>query len=124
MNSNQCSKNGPFKRKYLALSVVAALGTTLAIPAFAADDELEEITVTGSRIRQTSGMVTPVPVTAITIGELQDFRPDSTLAEQLDQLPQFFSTQSAQRGGVISGTGGGSNLNMRGIGGNRTLVLL
>lgn len=124
-NSNKSNKSGQFRHKHLALSVVAALGTMLtAVPAFAADDDLEEITVTGSRIRQTSGMVTPVPVTAITIGELQDFRPDSTLAEQLDQLPQFFSTQSAQRGGVISGTGGGSNLNMRGIGGNRTLVLL
>jgi iron complex outermembrane receptor protein len=125
--SKQSNKNGTFKHKHLALSVsaIAALGTILtATPAYSADAQVEEISVTGSRIRQTSGMVTPVPVTAITIGELQDFRPDSTLAEQLDQLPQFFSTQSAQRGGVISGTGGGSNLNMRGIGGNRTLVLL
>src|SRR5688572_12956864 len=107
-----------FRHKHLALSVVAAIGSLLtAAPGYAAEDDLEEITVTGSRIRQTSGMVTPVPVTAITIGELQDFRPDSTLAEQLDQLPQFFQTQSAQRGGVISGSGGGSNVNMRGIGG-------
>ena len=114
-----------FTRKHLALSILAALGATLtAAPGYAAEEDLEEITVTGSRIRQTSGMTTPVPVTAITIGELQDFRPDSTLAEQLDQLPQFFQTQSAQRGGVISGNAGGSNINMRGIGGNRTLVLL
>lgn len=113
-----------FRHKRLALSVVAALGAFTSIPSFAQDAELEEIQVTGSRIRQTSGMITPVPVTAITIGELQDFRPDSTLAEQLDQLPQFFQTQSAQRGGVISGQAGGSNINMRGIGGNRTLVLL
>jgi iron complex outermembrane receptor protein len=115
-----------FRHKHLALSVVAALGAFTSIPGFAQEPaaELEEIQVTGSRIRQTSGMITPVPVTAITIGELADFRPDSTLAEQLDQLPQFFQTQSAQRGGVISGQAGGSNINMRGIGGNRTLVLL
>ncbi len=120
------NSSSQFKHKRLALSVVAALGTILTTsPASAQDDAvLEEITVTGSRISRTSGMAAPVPVTAITIGELQDFRPDSTLAEQLDQLPQFFQTQSAQRGGVISGSGGGSNINMRGIGGNRTLVLL
>jgi iron complex outermembrane receptor protein len=113
-----------FRHKHLALSVVAALGAFTSIQGFAQDAALEEVRVTGTRIRQTSGMITPTPVTAITIGELADFRPDSTLAEQLDQLPQFFQTQSAQRGGVISGTGGGSNVNMRGIGGNRTLVLL
>src|SRR5690606_4854328 len=47
-----------------------------------------------------------------------------TISEQLDQLPQFMMTTSAQRGGVISGSSGASSLNMRGVGGNRTLVLL
>jgi outer membrane receptor protein involved in Fe transport len=113
-----------FRHKSLALSIVAAI--TAAPQAFAQQDEadLEEITVTGSRIRQTSGMQTPVPVTAVTISELQTYVPEATISEQLDELPQFFQTQSAQRGGVISGSSGGSFVNMRGIGGNRTLILL
>ncbi|MDR0780252.1 MAG: TonB-dependent receptor [Pseudomonadales bacterium] len=86
--------------------------------------DIDEVMITGSRIRQTSGMLTPVPVTAITTAELQEYRPDATIADQLDQLPQFFQTQSAQRGGVISGSSGASAVNMRGLGGNRTLVLL
>ena len=64
--------------------------------------EVEEIEVTGSRIRATDGMATPTPVTAITTNELQNFEPGATVAEQLDALPQFFGTQSAQRGGGAS----------------------
>jgi iron complex outermembrane receptor protein len=114
-----------FPAKALALSV-SAISASLLMPDLAfAQDEVEEITVTGSRIRQTDGMAEPVPVTVITPTELQDFEPVATVAEQLDALPQFFGTQSAQRGGgALFGTAGGSYLNMRSLGQQRTLVLL
>ena len=84
----------------------------------------EEITVTGTRLRRTDGMAEPVPVTTLTPEELQLFEPGSTVAEQLDALPQFFLTSTAQRGGpALFGNGGGSYLNMRGLGPERTLVL-
>ena len=84
----------------------------------------EEITVTGTRIRRTDGMAEPVPVTTLSPAELQLFEPGSTVAEQLDALPQFFATSTAQRGGpALFGNGGGSYLNMRGLGPERTLVL-
>ncbi len=57
------------------------------------------IVVTGSRIQRTSGFATAVPVTAVTRDDLTNFQPGRTMAYQLDQLPQFFATQSAQRGG-------------------------
>jgi outer membrane receptor protein involved in Fe transport len=84
----------------------------------------EEITITGSRIRQLTGMTTPTPVTTVSSIELASFDPGSTVAEQLDSLPQFFSTQTAQRGGTTFIGAGGSYLNLRGMGTNRTLVLL
>jgi iron complex outermembrane recepter protein len=88
-----------------------------------AQDEpnLEEITVTGTRIVR-SGMVTPVPVTAVTASELQNMSA-GTLLDALAQLPPFFANQSPEQvnGGQNSG---GSNLNLRGAGLNRTLVLL
>jgi iron complex outermembrane recepter protein len=85
---------------------------------------VEEITVTGTRIRATDGMAEPVPVTTLTTEELALFEPGSTVAEQLDALPQFFLTSTAQRGGpALFGNGGGSYLNMRGLGPERTLVL-
>jgi outer membrane receptor protein involved in Fe transport len=89
-----------------------------------AESATEEITVTGTRLRRTDGMAEPVPVTTLSPEELQLFEPGSTIAEQLDALPQFYLTSTAQRGGpALFGNGGGSYLNMRGLGPERTLVL-
>src|SRR5690606_19322656 len=114
------------RRHSLALSVAAACAAfTMSPGSFAQDQQLEEITVTGSRIRQTDGMTMPTPVTAVTTDELAMFEPGGTIAEQLDALPQFFGNGTAQRGGgTLFGTGGGSYLDMRNLGTNRTLVLL
>lgn len=112
----------------LAASVTAII-TGMTAAAYAQDaapgaGELEEIQVTGSRIRATTSMTTPTPVTAVTTTELTNLNPASTMAEQLDQLPQFFNTQTAQRGGGTFTTASGSFLNLRGMGTQRTLVLL
>jgi iron complex outermembrane recepter protein len=97
-----------------------ALAVGMASSALA-QDELEEITVTGSRIQRPSGMETPTPVTAVSIGELQDMAPGQ-LVDSISQLPQFFNNQRPQTTGFPSS--GGSNVNLRGAGSNRTLVLL
>jgi len=107
----------------LLASAIAVLvsGTT----AFAQQPAQEQVTVTGSRIQRETGFTTPVPVTAVTIEELNTFQPGTTIADQLDQLPQFFQTESAQRGGgALFGSAGRSSLNMRAMGAQRTLVLL
>lgn len=85
---------------------------------------LQEIAVTGTRIRNTDGMNSPVPVTVLTTAELSVFDPGGSIAEQLDALPQFFGTATAQRGQgtLYQGTGGGY-LDLRGLGSQRTLVL-
>ncbi len=108
-----------------AIFAGAAAGSVSAqAPQSNTGPQVEEISVTGSRIRVTSGMSTPTPVTALTIDELQSFEPASTVSEQLDALPQFFQTQTAQRGGqTLFGDASGSYLNLRGMGKQRTLVL-
>src|SRR5690606_15410432 len=112
-----------FKPGALALSIATAV--SISPGTFAADNALEEIQVTGTRIRMTDGMAAPTPVTSVTPLELQAFEPGGGLADQLDALPQFFNTGSAQRGGpALWSDGGGSYLDMRGLGRNRTLVLL
>jgi outer membrane receptor protein involved in Fe transport len=103
-----------------AIALALAGGSAAQTPEAA----LEEITVTGTRIRATDGMAEPVPVTTLTVQELALFEPGSTIAQQLDALPQFFNTGTAQRGGpAFFGDGGGSYLDMRGLGRDRTLVL-
>jgi len=113
-----------FKTKALALSVSAIAAGLVIAPNLYAQGAVEEIQVTGTRIRQTDGMVTPVPVTAVTTTELSSYQPGAAVSEQLSSLPQFFNTQSSQRGGgVLFDSAGGSYLNMRNLGANRTLVL-
>ena len=116
------------RRKSLSLAIAALTTATIYSPGSFAQDEgagIEEITVTGTRIRVTDGMATPTPVITITPDELTNFEPGGTVAEQLDALPQFFGTATAQRGsGALFRTAGGSFLYIRGLGAIRTLVLL
>lgn len=115
-----------FRFSTLAVSVASALAISPQVYAQAAapQGDIEEIAVTGSRIRLTDGMATPVPVTAITTAELAMFNPGSSTAEQLDALPQFFNTTTAQRNpGGVHTAAGGSYMNMRGLGPQRTLIL-
>jgi iron complex outermembrane receptor protein len=105
-----------------------AIATLIGSPALAqtaAPDEPQELTVTGTRIRQTSGMTTPVPVTSLSTEDLKMSNPGASIADQLDKLPQLFQTESAQRSsGALFGNAGASYVNLRGLGSQRTLVLL
>lgn len=103
-----------------ALAVAAAL---VGAAAFAQETgPVEEVTVTGSRIA-TSGVNTPTPVTAVTTDDLQSMAP-GTFVEALKQLPQFYNTITTQQAVGGSVASGGSNVNLRGAGAERTLVLL
>jgi iron complex outermembrane recepter protein len=86
---------------------------------------LDEVTVTGSRIQMRDGMSTPTPVTALNTDDLRVMAP-TTLAAGVTQLPQFIGSsvpEGAPSAGW-SGASGASVLNLRGVGQNRTLVLL
>jgi iron complex outermembrane recepter protein len=110
------------RQKILVISIAAAASLSAQVNA---QEQLEEISVTGSRIRLTSGMATPTPVTVVTRDEMTALNPGASAVEQLATLPQFFGTQSSQRGsGTLFGAAGGSYLNMRNLGANRTLILL
>ena len=87
------------------------------------DPTLDEIQVTGSRIQRT-GMTTPTPVTTMTAEDLTDMAP-TTLMDAMNQMPQFFNNDTPETSrGSWTGSAGQSILNLRGIGANRTLVLL
>ena len=116
------------RRRRLAIAVGLAStisSSLLLVVASKAQEPTEEITVTGSRIQRESGFTTAVPVTAVTTADLATFKPGATMADQLDQLPQFYQTQSAQRGGgALFGGAGRSVIDLRAMGPQRTLVLL
>ncbi len=108
------------KMKY-QMTVAAAVAFAIAVPALA-QEELQEVRVTGSRIVQAPGMFTPTPVTSVGAEEIKTLSPGN-LIDSLNTLPVFAgnSTQQVALGGQNSG---GSNLNLHGVGQSRTLVLL
>jgi len=101
----------------LKLSTIA-LAMTLASQGWA-QEEIEEIQITGTRI-QREGMESPTPVTDLGLEELGSIDPGQ-LGESLSKLPQFFNNQRPSQVGWNSA---GSNLNLRGAGSQRSLVLL
>jgi len=124
MNTTSVTEVGRRRRGLLASAVAAVLagGTASTSAQEPQGQAIEEIAVTGSRIRQ-SGMQTPTPMTAMVAEEMELLSP-GTLMDQLDQLPQFVNNNTLQNASGWTGTGGQSTLNLRGVGGNRTLVLL
>ena len=81
-----------------------------------------EITITGSRIQQ-PGMESPVPVTSVPAAQLKAMAPD-TLVSGLTQLPAFFQSDTPNSTASWFTRGGYGNLDLRGLGINRTLTLL
>jgi iron complex outermembrane recepter protein len=105
-----------------AISAVLAGYTSSSL---AADDELEEITVTGSRIVRRD-LSAPSPI--VTVGT-EKFENSSTTGMEsvLNQMPQFApaGTQFATGfQGSATATPGAATLNLRGLGANRNLVLI
>lgn len=84
---------------------------------------LTEVLVTGSRIRQ-SDSETATPLITQTGRDLQRSAP-GTLMDGLSVLPQFTNNHTPVGfSDGASGPSGASNLNLRGLGAERTLVLL
>ncbi|MES2605985.1 MAG: TonB-dependent receptor plug domain-containing protein, partial [Pseudomonadota bacterium] len=113
-------------RRQLALAISAAtILITYHNQTLAQAPAVEEIQITGSRISRDVGFESPVPVTALNVEELRMFEPGLGVAQQLENLPQFFSNISGDNiANRVTADVGQSQLNMRGMGGNRTLVLL
>jgi len=111
---------------------IAGSAITLAagIPAIAsaadAEADLQEVTVTGSRIASPN-MTSTSPVQVITSEEIKaGGRTDIT--DLLNNLPQVSTNYQGQglgnRSSGLSSAGGVANVDLRGLGPNRTLVLV
>lgn len=80
-----------------------------------------EITVTGTRLR--SGFAAPTPVTTIS-GEQLEQRGITNVADIINDIPAFRGSATPTSTPLTSGNAGGNYLNLRGLGVNRTLILL
>ncbi len=108
----------------VAFTALLAAGTAVAQEGAADSDErLDEVLVTGTMIRR-DGYESSTPVAVLgaeTLGRM----PVTQIGEAVERLPVFQGSQNARNNVSISdGTSGTNLLNLRGIGNNRTLVLL
>jgi len=83
--------------------------------------ETEAIVVTGSRIAR-SGFNTPTPVTVV--GEQQIARQGANIAQILNEIPAFRAQSSPATSAIFISNLGAATADLRGLGGNRTLVLI
>ncbi len=111
-----------------SLSIALAISLSLAAPNYAhaqedpaVDDSelIEEIVVTGSRIKRRD-FHSPSPISTINRDEIL-FSGQGTLEELLNQMPQVMPDVGRTSNNPGDGTAG---LNLRGLGAGRTLVLL
>lgn len=110
-----------FNKSYLSHAVAAAVASTLPGFAFAQDEEanLEEVVVTGSRLTK-SNVTSSVPLVQIGAEEINS-RGVARVEDVVNILPNVFVSQTAE---VANGASGTSTLNLRGLGSQRTLVLI
>ncbi len=112
------------KSKLLAAMLCGTSVLSLAWGAHAqnAPASVEEVVVTGSRVIQ-NGNNSPTPVTVVSTQQLVTTTP-STIADALFKLPVFAGNSAATRNpGSGGGNSGANSLDLRAIGGGRTLVL-
>jgi iron complex outermembrane recepter protein len=119
----RCVRMALFGGGAFAASVATHSSTALAAAATATTSDtsttLEEVVVTGSRIA-TPGLDTISPITVVTAGEIANSGV-TRIEDILNSLPQVVADQGS---GLSMGSNGTATVNLRGLGAQRTLVLV
>jgi len=101
----------------LTAAIVASVAPNTAL---AQDNDLDEIVVTGSRLKVNPNLTAPSPILSIS-NEAISARGTVNIEDFTNNLPQVFPGQSAA---VSNGATGTANLDLRGLGATRTLSLI
>ena len=116
------AQTAPAEMTPTAAGTVTGAGQTAAPTDVAAADDNDEIVVTGSRIRRPN-LDSPVPVTTLQ-GEAFFQTGSTSVGDVLNDLPALRSTFSQANSTRFLGTSGLNLLDLRGLGTQRTLVLV
>jgi outer membrane receptor protein involved in Fe transport len=108
-------------RGTLLLGAASIAATSLSAAAFAQESSgtVETVVVTGSRIPQ-QGLYSSSPVTAVGQQEMK-FEGTTDVANLINNLPEAFADQTSTMSNAATGT---ANIDLRGLGASRTLVLV
>ena len=115
------------RKSHLSIAVAAALSTSLTSGIVLAqedtDDEVlttEEVLVTGSRIATVDGFGATSPVTVVNAEEIANLG-FVNIEQVMNSLPSIETSQNAN---ISNGSSGTATVDLRGLGTNRTLVLI
>ncbi|MGO9594026.1 MAG: TonB-dependent receptor domain-containing protein [Steroidobacteraceae bacterium] len=126
---------GPKTIRSLSKSLIGGLSALwlVAMPLHAADTSsdaetgtLQEVVITGSRIPVPANFTATSPTTVVTSQEVQ-LQGHTDITDVMNQLPQNIIGTNADFGNVsspLTSTGGFSTVDLRGLGPQRTLVLV
>lgn len=114
----------------IALCAGTASMSTLTPVAYAQDEQIEEVIITGSRLRQNSNATSAQPISTISAVDLTQTS-TTDIAEILNDNPALLSSVSGSNS-IDNGASnvnnadnvGGSSLDLRGLGFERTLTLV
>ena len=112
-------QNNQLRRAVRHTLLISALAGSATLPVFAQDTEIEQIVVTGSRIKM-ANLEGTSPVTQVTSADIAT-QGVTRVEDLINQLPQAFAAQNAN---VSNGATGTATVNLRGLGSARTLVLV
>lgn len=121
----QASSQGSSQASAPSAQSVGSTGPAITSDAVQGGDggQIAEVVVTSTRV-QRPGYDAPTPTTVVGSDFITD-RDPSNVVDTLVTLPQFKGSATPGTAGVgVSGTVGASFVNLRGLGANRTLVLL
>ena len=90
--------------------------------AFAQQDTIEEVVVTGSRIARDPNLTGALPVQSLTAEDIQSSG-EFALSDVVNDVPALLFSLTQEQS-VDRGSAGGNRLNLRGLGQTRTLVLV
>ena len=114
----------PFQRRPLTVLVAASLvqiaGQT--VQAQQAQQTVEEVVVVGSRIARDPNLAGALPVQTLSADDIQSSG-EFSLTDVINDVPALL-TSLTQEQSVDRGTDGSNRLDLRGLGQNRTLVLV
>jgi iron complex outermembrane receptor protein len=106
-------------RRAVHFALLTSAAAAVSMSAYAADQTIQEVVVTGSRIAQPN-LETTSPVTQVTAEDVIT-QGVTKIEDLVNQLPQAFAAQNAT---VANGATGTATVNLRGLGSPRTLVLV
>ena len=114
-------------RKHINVSAVVLLAaTTLPLSSFVvaqSDDQIEEVVVTGSRIARDSNLTGALPVQSVSAADIKASG-EFSLSDVINDIPALLGSVTSEQS-IDSGFANGANvLNLRGLGAERTLVLV